>query len=74
MLLLISKARVTPGQIVRKTGMYESHVSRTLKELLEKKLVICENPKERRFKFYRITKLGKDVVKEVEKLLKEIGK
>lgn len=71
-LLLIAKERLTPAQIMRRTGMYESHTSRTLKELSNKKLIQCENPTERRFKFYSITKLGREVAKEIEKILKEI--
>lgn len=73
-LLMISKESLTPAQIMRRTNMYESHVSRTLKELLTNNLVKCDNPDERRFRFYSITKMGIKMSKEVEKLLKEISK
>ncbi len=72
-LLLISKEkRLTPSQITKRTGMYESHTSRTIRELLDKKLLICQNPNERRFRFYSVTNLGKIISKEVDKILKEI--
>jgi len=73
-LVLLSKERLTPAQIMKRTGMYESHVSRALKELLDKGTIECENPKERRFRFYKITNLGKEVLKEAEEIAKEINK
>lgn len=73
-LIIIAKEKLTPSQITKRTGMYESHTSRTMSDLLKKKLIICENPAERRFKFYKITKLGRKVAGEVEKILREIGK
>jgi len=51
--------------IIKKISMYKSHISRTLKEPLEQKLIICENPEDRSFKFYKISKKGKDVLREV---------
>ncbi|MBI2129973.1 winged helix-turn-helix transcriptional regulator [Candidatus Woesearchaeota archaeon] len=72
--LLLAKEKLTPSQIMKRTNMYESHTSRTLKELLSRKLIVCENPNERRFRFYKITYLGKKTAKDVEKILKEIGK
>lgn len=71
-LLLLAKEKLTPSQIMKRTNMYESHTSRTLKELLSRKLIVCENPNERRFRFYKITSLGKKTAKDVEKILKEI--
>lgn len=65
---LLSKESLTPSQIMKKTPMYESHISRTLKELRENDLILCENPSDRRFKFYFATDLGKEVLKEVKKI------
>ena len=70
---LLLGEQLTPSQIKKRTEMYESHVSRALKELLEKSLIKCENPEERRFKFYKITSLGKNVLNEANKISKEIG-
>jgi DNA-binding MarR family transcriptional regulator len=49
-------------QIEEKTGIYKSHVSRTLKELISKDLVKCINPEDRNFRFYEITQKGKKVL------------
>lgn len=60
----------TPTEIAKKTNMYLTHVSRTLKELADKDLIECLTPKERVEKYYKITRLGKGIlnqVKEVEK-------
>lgn len=73
-LTLLSKETLTPSQITKRTEMYESHVSRALKELLENGLIECENPKERRFRFYIVTDLGKEILKQTEKISNEIKK
>jgi predicted transcriptional regulator len=51
------------------TKMYKSHTSRALKELVHKKLIICKNPSDRAFKFYKITSFGNKILNEVEKLI-----
>ncbi len=61
----VSKDEVISAQIEEETKMYKSHVSRTLKELRKKKLIECVNPKDRYFKFYRITALGKKVLEKI---------
>lgn len=68
-LLKLEKRMMSQPEIKRETGMYKTHTSRTLKELLEHKLIKCKNPESRAFKFYQITPLGKNVLKEVEKVL-----
>ena len=65
---ILSKERISQPAIMKKTEMYKGHVSRTLKELSEEKLIICENPEDRSFKFYKTSKLGKDVLKEIEEI------
>lgn len=59
---------LTPEEIKKLIKMYKSHTSRTIKELCDKKLLVCKNPEDREFKFYIITPLGKEVLKEVGKL------
>tara|TARA_Y100000310_G_scaffold77091_1_gene73622 strand:- start:148 stop:414 length:267 start_codon:yes stop_codon:yes gene_type:complete len=64
----ISKDEVISAQIEEETKMYKSHVSRTLKELAMKRLIRCVNPKDRYFKFYKITNLGKKVLEKILKI------
>ncbi len=66
--LISEHKRISQPEIMRKLKQYKSHNSSTLKELQEKDLIFCINPEERSFKFYKITKKGKDVLREVERI------
>lgn len=65
---LLGNGRISQSTIMKKTGMYKGHISRTLKELLDYKLIRCENPEDRSFKFYKIEKKGIKILKEIENL------
>jgi len=65
----LQKQTISQHELRKLTNMYKSHISRTLKELSERKLVLCVNPKDKAFKFYRITPLGKRTMKEVERIM-----
>ena len=67
--LLYEKEKSQP-EIMKITKMYKSHTSRIINELLDKKLIICRNPEDRVFKFYKITALGKKILKEVGWILR----
>lgn len=67
-LKLLGEQPQTAIQVKKKTGMYESHVSRAVKELREAELIYCKNPKDRRFKFYQITLKGKSLLQDVKKV------
>jgi predicted transcriptional regulator len=56
-------------QIEQSTGMYKSHVNRALKELLARGLVICSNPSDRSFKFYKLTQKGSRILNKTKKIL-----
>jgi len=58
-LKLLAEKEKSQLEIMKITQMYKSHTSRTIKELLEKKLIICKNLEDRVFKFYKITASGK---------------
>jgi len=68
-LMLFSKGEKSQPELMSLTGIYKSHTSRVIKELTNAKLVICKNPEDREFKFYKITSLGKKILNEVEKLV-----
>jgi DNA-binding MarR family transcriptional regulator len=59
---------ISQPEIMRISKQYKSHNARTLKELSEKKLIICINPEDRVFKFYKITNKGKEILKEANKI------
>lgn len=65
--ILESLAKVsylTPSEIAEKTKIRLNHVSNFLKDLKEHKLIICLNDEEKRGRLYKITNLGKKVLKE----------
>jgi DNA-binding transcriptional ArsR family regulator len=55
--------KLTPAEMAKATSIRLSHVSNTLAELLEKDLVICLNPDEKRGRLYELTKESSSVLK-----------
>jgi len=74
LLNVLQDGQKVSAQIEKQTGMYKSHISRTLRELTEKKLIRCVNSKDRNFRFYELTSEGKKVILQVDKILKDIEK
>lgn len=68
-LAMLCQKSMSQAEITKTTNMYKSHAARTLKELSEKKLIVCLNPKDRSFKFYKASALGNKTIKEVEKVI-----
>lgn len=64
MLALKDKA-LTPNAISEKTDLYTSHVSQTLSQLTEKKLVVCLTPKLKKGRLYDLTKEGRGILKHI---------
>jgi DNA-binding MarR family transcriptional regulator len=62
--LLSKHSELSQPEIMRTLKQYKSHNSTTLKELSLKSLILCTNPEDRSFKFYKITKKGKEILKE----------
>ena len=53
----------TPKQISIKTGLYLSHVSKTLNELSSLEIVTCLTPDLKRGRIYKLTKDGSEIAK-----------
>ncbi len=56
------------GLLAKETKIYKSHISRTIKELKSKGLIVCKNPHDRAYKFYTLTSKGKKVLEEIRKI------
>ncbi|MBZ9570589.1 transcriptional regulator [Methanobrevibacter sp. TMH8] len=56
----------TPSKLSKSTEIKMSHISTVLKELKDKKLIECLNPKKRQGRLYTDTELGKKVLKYIE--------
>ncbi len=59
-----------PSKIAKTLGLRLTHVTRSLRELKQKSLVKCLNPKESFGRFYELTSKGENVLKEVKTLVK----
>ncbi len=68
-LLMLKKNSVsTPSDISTKLSIPISHVSSTLSELMEQKLVICLTPERRKTKLYKITEKGVKVLTKIDEI------
>lgn len=63
---ILTNKRLIAADIAKEIGMYKSHVARTLNELNKKKLIVCENPRDKAYRYYHITVLGKHIFSELE--------
>lgn len=66
LLTLLSNRNKTQAELHHESKIYRTHVRRTLLELQEKKLIKCLNPKDRIYKIYTLTALGKVILENVE--------
>lgn len=55
-----------PKKIAEECNVSIHNVSKSLKELLEKELIICKNPKDKFYRFYEITEKGKKILEEIK--------
>ena len=65
-LQLLAEKKKSQAELHHESRMYRTHVRRTLIELQKRKLVKCLNPKDRIYKIYQITNLGKEVLEEIK--------
>ncbi len=55
----------TPSEIAKEVDIRLNHVSMFLKELKESNLVVCLNESAKKGRLYRLTELGKSVIKNI---------
>jgi len=64
----LKDGRKISAQLEKETGMYKSHISRTLQELKNKKIIRCVNPNDRAFRFYELTAAGRKVLSKAKEI------
>ena len=69
--LASSKKPLTPKIIAKEGKMSPSNISTRLIILRDGDLVECVNPEDRKWRFYRITRKGLEILKEAKKLDKQ---
>lgn len=65
--LCLNKPKI-PKEIAMECKVSIHNVSKSLKELSDKGLIKCRNPKDKFYRFYEITKKGKELLRKSEKL------
>ncbi len=61
-LLSLNEPKI-PKQIAEECKVSIHNISKSLKELADKGLVRCKNPKDKFYRFYELTKKGKQILK-----------
>ncbi|MFH1358419.1 MAG: MarR family transcriptional regulator [archaeon] len=59
-----------PKEIANRCNVSIHNVSKSLKELVDRGLIVCKNPNDKFYRFYELTKKGKDILKELDKTTK----
>ncbi|MCZ7400732.1 MAG: winged helix-turn-helix domain-containing protein [Candidatus Methanoperedens sp.] len=67
-LSMLKNSVSTPSDISLKLSIPISHVSSTLSELMENKIVICLTPERRKTKLYKITDKGVKVLSKIDEI------
>ena len=57
-----------PSSLSKESGINKTHISRALKELVNKKMAECKNPNIAKGKFYAITEYGDKILKKIDSL------
>lgn len=64
--MLSLKIPKTPTRIGYEVNSSVSHVSRTLKQFVEKDIAVCITPEERIGRVYKLTKKGKQILEQLK--------
>ena len=62
----LSKKNYMPSILAKETNLRLSHISRALKELKIKNLIVCLNNKSKKGKIYSLTDSGKRILELIE--------
>lgn len=57
-----------PSQIAKTLDLRLTHITRALRELKQKSLIKCLNPKEAIGRFYKLTSKGESILEEIKNL------
>ena len=64
-LKILAEGPATPSGIAKKTGLRISHVSMTLKQLLNKQLIVCLTPTAKKGRLYKLSDEGGKIVEKI---------
>ncbi len=72
-LFCLDKPKI-PKEIANECNVSIHNVSKSLRELVKKGLIKCENPKDKFYRFYKITAKGQKLKEEIGKVVEEPSK
>jgi len=64
-LLCLDKPKI-PKDIAKSCKVSIHNVSKSLRELKDRGLIVCKNPNDKFYRFYELTKKGKEILKELK--------
>jgi predicted transcriptional regulator len=64
-LRILENSMKMPSELSKEADISSSHISEVIGDLEEMKLIECKNPSLRKGKIYSITRLGKNILKEI---------
>lgn len=64
-LLCLDKPMI-PKEIAQKCNVSIHNVSKSLRELIDRGLIICKNPSDKFYRFYELTSRGKEILSEIK--------
>ena len=62
----LEKDAKIPSEIAKDSGIYQNHISNTLRDLKEHELIECINPEVRKGRLYRLTEKGEKIAREID--------
>lgn len=65
---LMEKKPVSPSEVAKLTDDHLSSVSRSFLELAKGGFIKCINPNDLNFRFYKLTKKGKEALKKLKEM------
>lgn len=63
----LSKHDMTPTEIAQDSGIRINHISKVLRELKNKNIVVCTNDEQKKNRNFQLTKLGTEIAEELKK-------
>jgi len=60
-LLCLDKPKI-PKEMAKENNISIHNISKTLRELVDRGLIKCINPKDKFYRFYQLTKKGKEIL------------
>ncbi len=68
LILLKLEKPTTPTILAKELNLHRSVVSRSLIDLEKRKLVSCLNPESKKERYYKVTRKGEDIRKQLRKI------